>query len=66
MQSLLASIASVICSGILVFGGFRLESALASNNSFWWLWLIPIVIFTFFVVFMVAYYSAKYMRCRVY
>jgi hypothetical protein len=36
-QGLIAVGVSIVWSGLLVFGGFRLNLALIEHNSLWWL-----------------------------
>jgi hypothetical protein len=53
---------SIILSGLLVFGGFRLHLALSQDNPLWWLWIFPIIVWGLSVVFIVAWYSLGYAK----
>ncbi len=61
-QGLIAVGVSIIWSGLLVFGGFRLKLALIEHEPLWWLWIIPIVIWGLSIAFLVAWYSLGYSK----
>jgi len=61
-QGLIAVGVSIVLSGLLAFGGFRLHLVLIEHNPLWWLWIIPIVIWGLGIAFIVAWYSLGYSK----
>jgi len=61
-QGLIAVGLSIVLSGLLVLGGFRLHLVLIEHNPLWWLWIIPIVIWGLGIAFIVAWYSLGYSK----
>ena len=53
---------SIVLSGLLAFGGFRLHLVLAENNPLWWLKIIPITLWGLGIAFIVAWYSLGYSK----
>jgi len=61
-QGLIAVGVSIVLSGLLVFGGFRLHLVLTEHNPLWWLWIIPITLWGLGIAFIVAWYSLGYSK----